>query len=92
MIREMRGYVYIAPLSRVEVLGCGPRYTRWLLSAQNVANSARRFWNPIPNQVAALAREATAALAQVAREGELPDGEPVANQTGLRELVSLLQA
>ena len=42
--------------------------------------------------MAALAREATAALAQVAREGELPDGEPVANQTGLRELVSLLQA
>ena len=42
--------------------------------------------------VAALAREATAALAAVARSGELPDGEPVANQAGLRELVSLLQA
>ena len=42
--------------------------------------------------VAALAREATAALSEVARSGELPDGEPVANQSGLRELVSLLQA
>ena len=42
--------------------------------------------------VAALAREATAALAEVARSGQLPDGEPVANQAGLRELVSLLQA
>jgi hypothetical protein len=28
----------------------------------------------------------------VARSEELPDGEPVANQAGLRELVSLLQA
>ena len=42
--------------------------------------------------MAALAREATAALAEVARSGELPDGEPVANQAGLRELVRLLQA
>ena len=42
--------------------------------------------------VAALAREATAALAEVARSGQLPDGEPVANQAGLHELVSLLQA
>ena len=46
--------------------------------------------------MAALALEATAALAEVwlARvTGELTDGEPVANQApGLRELVSLLQA
>ena len=47
--------------------------------------------------VAALAREATAALAEVARSGHTGRGAArrracVANQAGLRELVRLLQA